>query len=289
MKYKAYSVMVALFSVVIMLISVPVFAAEAPTEEVSAEESATTEVAVAEVPTTEAPAPWQFEFTPYFFASGLSGKTTVKGVTADVDMGFDDILDNLDAGFMAMFEARKGRWSFLLDGVYFKLKKQEVRSATGPLGNTITSTLDATFTEQVYSLSVGYRVIDDRVKVDAIGAVRGTLLDSQMGLTVTTDPPILPDGSRSISGDRSWIDPVVGARILWPFAKKWTAVGYGDIGGFGIGSDLTAQLLAGVNWQFSKVVSAKLGYRYLYQDYKQDDFAWDMTSNGFYLGAGFRF
>ena len=65
--------------------------------------------------------------------------------------------------------------------------------------------------------------------------------------------------------------------------------GYADIGGFGVGSDLTYQLLAGVNWQFARSVSAKAGYRYLYQDYRNNGFVWDMTASGFYFGAGFRF
>ena len=66
-------------------------------------------------------------------------------------------------------------------------------------------------------------------------------------------------------------------------------MGYGDIGGFGVGCHFTFQLLAGVNWQFTKIVSAKLGYRYLYQDYGHNGFVWDMTASGFYLGAGFQF
>jgi opacity protein-like surface antigen len=49
-------------------------------------------------------------------------------------------------------------------------------------------------------------------------------------------------------------------------------VGYADIGGFGAGSDLTYQLLVGVNWQFAKSATAKAGYRYLYQDYEHDGF-----------------
>jgi opacity protein-like surface antigen len=163
--------------------------------------------------------------------------------------------------------------------------------------NRVTADIDAGFndifnnldTEQIYQLSAGYRVADDRVKVDLIAAARTTLLDAQLNLTVTTGSPLLPDGSRGTSFSESWWDPVIGVRALMPLAEKWTAVGYADIGGFGVGSDLTYQLLAGVNWQFAKSVSAKLGYRYLYQDYENNGFIWDMTSSGFYLGAGFRF
>jgi opacity protein-like surface antigen len=120
-------------------------------------------------------------------------------------------------------------------------------------------------------------------------SLRYTQLDTDLNLAATTGTPLLPDGSRSISGTENWWDPVIGARVLVPLADAWTLVGYADIGGFGAGSDLTYQLLAGVNWQFSRSVAAKAGYRFLYQDYKNGGFVWDMKASGFYLGAGFRF
>ena len=143
--------------------------------------------------------------------------------------------------------------------------------------------------EQLYQLTAGYRVLDEHTRVDVLGAARYRQLDTTLNLVATTGSPLLPDGSYSISGTENWWDPVIGARVLVPLAEAWTLVGYADIGGFGVGSDRTYQLLAGVNWQFAKSVSAKAGYRYLYQDYQNDNFVWDMKSSGYYLGAGFKF
>jgi hypothetical protein len=232
---------------------------------------------------------WQFEITPYLFAAGMNGTTGIGPVTSHVDMSFDDIRKNLDKGFMALFEARKGPWMYGLEGVYFKLKNEGTKSWQGPQGSTGTGTLNATMTEQLYQLTAGYRVLDEHTKVDVLGAARYTQLDAGLNLAVTTGLPLLPDGSNNISGTENWWDPVIGARVLVPLADAWTLVGYADFGGFGAGSDRTYQLLAGVNWQFAKSVNAKVGYRYLYQDYKSNNFVWDMTSSGFYLGAGFRF
>lgn len=232
---------------------------------------------------------WQFEVTPYLFGAGLNGTTGIGPVTSNVDVSFKDLLENLDSGFMALFEARKGQWMFGVEGVYFKLKDEGVKSWQGPLGNTSTGSLEATVTEQLYQLSAGYRVLDDRTKVDVFGAARYTQLDTKLNLVVTTGPDLLPDGSRGVKASESWWDPVIGVRVMVPLAEAWTFVGYADIGGFGVGSDLTYQLLAGVNWQFAKSWIAKAGYRYLYQDYQHNSFVWDMTSSGVYLGAGFRF
>ena len=65
---------------------------------------------------------WQFEITPYFLAAAVKGDTGIGGVTADIDMSFEDIWNNLDVGFMGVFEARRGPWIFALDAVYFRLK-----------------------------------------------------------------------------------------------------------------------------------------------------------------------
>lgn len=232
---------------------------------------------------------WRFELTPYFLAAGLNGKTGVGGVIADVDMSFSDIWDHLDIGGMLAFEVRKGRLLFLFDGIYFRLEDERTKSWQGPGGIlNLTAALDATVTQQLYQLSAGYRAVDEGTKLDLFGAMRYTRLDIDLNLVTTTGGTLLPGGTRSLSDKEDWWDPVFGVRLIVPFAKKWSILAYGDAGGLGIGSDITYQAIAGVNWQFSKVVSAKLAYRYLYQDYKNDNFIWDMTAYGPILGIGFR-
>jgi opacity protein-like surface antigen len=236
-----------------------------------------------------APDKWQFEFTPYLFGAALSGTTGISRVTADVDVSFGDILENLDSGFMAMFEARKGPWGFGFDGVYFRLKDDKSKSWQGPGGiGTADGALEATMTEQIYQLAVSYRTLNTHSKLDLIGAARYTQLDTDLNLDVTA-PPVLPGGTRSLSAGESWWDPVIGIRVITPFAERWSFVGYADVGGFGTGSDITYQTIAGVNWQFSRTFAAKVGYRYFYQDYENDGFVWDMAAHGLYLGLGIGF
>jgi len=43
---------------------------------------------------------WLFDFTLYGMAAGMSGQTTVKGLNANVDVGFDDVLEHLLFGAM---------------------------------------------------------------------------------------------------------------------------------------------------------------------------------------------
>jgi len=230
---------------------------------------------------------WQFELTPYLFASGMNGTVGMRGVETDLDMSFSDIWDRLDKAFMLLLTAQKGDWVFAFDGLYVDLENEQSSSWQGPLGNTNTAQLNADVTQKIYAPSVGYRVLDNNTRLDILGLARYTSLDTGMKLAFTTGSDLLPDGSRSASRKETWWDVAVGVRVVAPFAKKWAFVGYADIGAGG--SDLTYQLLAGLNWQFTKMFSAKFGYRHIYQDYSKDDFKWDMTTAGAYAGLGIRF
>lgn len=230
---------------------------------------------------------WRFEATPYLFASGMKGTVGARGVTTDVDESFSDILENLDIAFLGLLEARKGPWTLGLDAQYIELSMDAMRSWQGPLGNGNTATLDASFKQQIYQPFVGYRVLDSATKVDLIAGARYTSLAPDVKLTLNTGASLLPDGSRSVSTSKHWWDAVVGVRFTTPIADKWAFAGYADIGAGG--ADLTYQAAAGINWQFAKDYSAKVGYRYLAQDYEKDGFLWDVKMSGPYLGLGIVF
>src|SRR5215470_18212368 len=76
-----------------------------------------------------APAPaipgWTFSLTPYAWAVSLNGSLTVKGRTADVNVGFFDILRHTQFPqdlfeLAALGEARYDRFALLTDIVYLK-------------------------------------------------------------------------------------------------------------------------------------------------------------------------
>lgn len=233
---------------------------------------------------------WRFEATPYIFGAGLDGTSGIGGVEADIDMSFEDLLDYIDSAFMGVFEARKGIWGFGIDTIYTKLKDEKSRSWTGPGGiGDINGEIELTMTQQIYQLTVAYRLQDAGTKFDLIGAGRYTQLDTEVDLSLSGT--MFPGGSVSADDTESWWDPVIGVRVIAPFAEKWSFLGYADVGGFGVGSDSTYQAIAGVNWHFAESFTAKGGFRYLYQDYENDDdeFVWDMALQGAYLGLGIIF
>jgi opacity protein-like surface antigen len=230
---------------------------------------------------------WQFEFVPYLFAAGLNGSIGALGVTADVDVPIEKLIQHLDGVFMGIIEARRENWLIMFDAIYVRLEGETSSSWQGPLGiSNATGELKTTIRQQVYQPSLGYRVFDDRTAVDIIGGVRYTQIDTEFDLGVTTGG-LLPGGTHHLSVGKSWWDPVVGVRVTVPLAEKWSVMGYVDAGGNG--SDFTYQAMAGANWQFAKNFSLKAGYRYLYQDFEDNGFAWDMALHGAYFGLGIRF
>ena len=89
------------------------------------------------------------------------------------------------------------------------------------------------------------------------------------------------------------MDPIIITRLSAEIKQKWLFQFRGDIGGFGIGSDLTWQLQAYAGYRFGKVFQLTGGYRYLSVDYDKgadkERFIFNMASFGPVIRFGFNF
>jgi len=232
---------------------------------------------------------WTFDFTPYIWGVAMSGDVQGGALPAiNIDMSFSDILDNLDAGLLGAFEARKGRWGLLFDAIYMKLEGSGTASRTGPgpIGATATASAELDVTQKMFAAAVAYRAVEGSAPIDIIGGLRYSKIEADAAIDGSF---FAQAGSVARSADKSWVDPYIGVRALYPVANHWTLVSYADIGGFGVGSEFTWQALVGMNYEFSKTFAAKFGYRYLSVDYDKDGFIYDMANSGLYFGLGIRF
>jgi opacity protein-like surface antigen len=237
---------------------------------------------------------WTFELTPYLWASGLKGDVQAGAVPrTSVDMKFTDIFDILDFAAMGTLEARNGRWGLLFDAIYLKVSDEgtATRTGPGPIGATLTATADAEAKQTLLSAAAMYRVSEGRTAVDALGGVRYTKIKVSADIGASLFGPAGAGVARTVSrsGDKDWTEPFVGARILHPVSDRWTLVGYADVGGFGVGSDLTWQVIGGANYESSKRLSFKFGYRYMRIDYDKSGALYDVTMQGPYAGLGISF
>jgi hypothetical protein len=121
--------------------------------------------------------------------------------------------------------------------------------------------------------------------IDAIGGGRYWHLNNSLDLIpVDTTQATITAGQT-----QDWIDPVFGARFRLELYKGSFVDIHGDAGGFGVGSQLTYQTYAGIGQEFKKRYSILLGYRYMFGDYKNGGFLYDVHVSGLQAGFGIRF
>lgn len=219
---------------------------------------------------------WKHEVAPYLWGAAMNGATTVGTVSADVDVSFGDILDNLEMGFMGTYRATRGPLSVTVDGVYMGLGG----SGRGPAGYV---KADVDLDQSALEVDVGYEVMERLV-------VFGGLRYNDLSVDIKTTGPL---GTRSGGQGEDWLDPVIGAHYTIPFADKWSFTMRGDIGGFGIGSDLAWQGAGTLRWQASERFGVLAAYRYIDMDYDNGAassyFEYDMSMSGPALGVVFTF
>ncbi len=87
----------------------------------------------------------------------------------------------------------------------------------------------------------------------------------------------------------AWFDPYVGFCARYNLCEKIYLIGKADIGGFGVGSDLTWQASAALGYQLSRNLFAEAGYRFLAVDYHQNGFTYNVRTQGAEVVLGITF
>ncbi|MBT8362839.1 MAG: hypothetical protein HKP41_04840 [Desulfobacterales bacterium] len=218
---------------------------------------------------------WEFELAPfYLWAINISGDVGLVGRTSSTQVEFSDVWDNLEGVFTTRFSTvYKKKFGLMVDYNYLDLGKEKDSERIN---------LEVGFTSKILNLAGTYRVIDDKHRLDGLAGIRYISMD------VSFD---FPDINQDLSGDYSWTDPILGLLYRYPFNERWGLRLYGDIGGFGVGSDFTWQSVALLTYQPWENVAFALGYRALGADYVSDGsnaFTYDATTHGPLFGIDFR-
>ncbi|MBV8351953.1 MAG: hypothetical protein JOZ21_06730, partial [Verrucomicrobia bacterium] len=95
--------------------------------------------------------------------------------------------------------------------------------------------------------------------------------------------------SKSFSLYENWFDPFVGLRGRYNLTKALYLTGEADIGGFGVGSEITWQAYAALGCQITRNIYSEVGYRYLYVDYDTTSFIFQGSLRGAQVTVGIRF
>lgn len=214
---------------------------------------------------------FHFELTPYLWAASIKGTTAASGEESppiDSDYNFF-ALDNLDGVASATFTARKHQWGFLSDFLYVAyedtFKEATALQTTARLKGTIIEFAGA------YS----------PISIDKLEVIAGL---RQQDITVS-----LALSSFKPEKSATWIDPFVGIIYTRPLKGKFHMALRGDLGGFGIESDVAINAEAMFRYKMGDTFSLKVGYRYLKVKFEDTDFLYDISLDGLQLGLGIRF
>ena len=212
---------------------------------------------------------WSYAITPYAWLAGLNGSVAVGSVKVPLNESFSDILDKVEFGMMLGVEARNDSWGVFGDFTFADLEDEE--SAT--LG-----TVNTNIRQWLVSCGGFYRVKKgDRVQLDLGAGVR------YMDTSINIMRPLATS-----SGSSTWIDPILVARLRYQTTGKISFTLTGDIGGFGIESELVWQVTGSIGYDISESMTLLLSYRRLDYEYV-DDITYDLATSGLGFGMSFRF
>jgi hypothetical protein len=216
---------------------------------------------------------------PYVWFSGLGGEVTLPHGSESFNADFGDIFESMKFSFMGIFEARRQNFSLVLDLMYLNLQQGIPVPGHGAYsgGSSRVKTTEAS----VIGLFTLLDQPDGRFELG--GGLRAWWLNSEINL----DPGLLP--GRSVDQTTNWVDPVIAARGSVRLNDRLSLTGYGDIGGFGVGSEFTWQAIATLDWRISDRFSASVGYRWVQIDYEASRAKIDLDMSGPIIGASFRF
>jgi len=229
-------------------------------------------------------AEWRQTVVIYGMGAAIDGEAQVGDLEVPVDVSISDLFDALEFGAMAAYRAENGTWSFTADATYMGL---------GGTGKTERGFVkgDVDIDQATLMLTGGRKWTDN---LEALVSLAYFDLSSDLKLT-TTNPLNGTVTVRTAGTDASWVDPMLGLAYSAPFHDDWRFALRGDVGGFGIGSDLSYQLLATARWQSSGSLGVVFGYRLIGFDYEDGNRGsrgyqrYDLTEQGPLIGLTIAF
>lgn len=227
---------------------------------------------------------WKFDGAVYLFAATITGESATGG---NIDIGFDELVDNLDFAAMGSLYAGKNDWKVGADVIYLNVQADNDGSFTLPAGPglSVDTKSDISLKSWIVTPSLQYLLIDnDTLKLQGVVGARFLWID--VGVKFKTATRVGSNTRIKGSDAGSVWDGIVGVKGRIKLNERWYLPYYADVG---TGQSVyTWQGFAGVAYRFSKL-DAVLGYRYAAWKFDHGLALDDLQLSGPMLGAKFSF
>jgi hypothetical protein len=221
---------------------------------------------------------WHLSVSPYLWFPGVHGTLGAKDRAVGIHASAIDLLSHFRFGIMGTTEATYNRILIPIDLMFVRLRDDKGI----PLGSFGSTTAEVTANEFILTPKIGVAVIKAKMlQVDALAGFRYW----HFGENLSFSPSIL---GLNFSRSQNWVDPLVGGRFTVPLSPKLAVTAAGDVGGWGVGSQLDYQVVGLLGYKVKPHMTLQAGYRYLFVDYAAGGIhggVLNATTSGIILGA----
>lgn len=223
---------------------------------------------------------WEWNVTPLIWFTGSNADFTIAELnnSGALEASFS-ATDELKFTPALAVEVKKGNWSIMAES--YMLSREETGTLmtgfdTVDLGEESNTTVDQFYVE----LGGAYSFI----KMNSL------TLDFLLGVKYVSAETEIKGGTNNLIDKRdiSFVDPYIGARL----SKYWGKFGVGarfDVGGFGIGSQISYKSNLMVGYQVSSFLELQAAYQSFVPSYNDDGYAYSVSTSGPLLGLNFKF
>ncbi len=244
---------------------------------------------------------WHFKFQPYFTAPlSTYGTTEIGNRSADYNLSFGQVLSALNFAIYGRLEAWNNNLGFIVDASYTKLG-----SVANASRRQTTLSANTSFSQGIYDFAVSYHFGDpaqfslpDKPSnksfplywFEPILGVRLNSIDASIDASLDFGR-FDRDFQRTVSRGRTWLEPMIGAKLGVQVSDPIILWLRGDVSGFGLAGnpDLSWNVIAGADWWISPTTSLQLAYRFYEINYGNNDLRFKSGYNGPFLGVTFNF
>lgn len=221
---------------------------------------------------------WHFDVSPYIWLPGVHGTVGALGRDSSVHATPRDLISNFRFGIMGTVEARR-KWLLLpLDIMWARLGDSKAL----PFPNLEAMNADIKAGEFILTPKVGIRLVNqEKIKINVLTGFRYWHFSEKVQFV----PSNL---NLNFSASQDWVDPLVGGRITGVLAPKIGITIYGDIGGWGTGSQLDYQFGGVLGYEIKPKWTLQAGYRYLFVDYRNGGSIIEMVTSGALMGISLK-
>ena len=221
----------------------------------------------------------QVDIAPYLWATSMQGTVQIGAERVSISQSFFELMKHFQGGGMLFVDVHKGKWGLFGNGLYSVLKDTS-SFHTIPIGaRNIFGIVSGGLSYALVSRPV-FDAPSPELTIELLAGARATFNDTKVTI-----------GHFSFRDNKSWTDPIFGARVTLPIKPRLHFIAEGDAGKANSHHSYNAQVYLG--YQPTKPLlfnnlTLYLGYRYLHQYFstgsKLKYFLWDMDIRGPVLG-----